>query len=547
MIPKVNGTKMVTEGHFLLPEEKVLFYGDETYVAVLQKRLESIGLGRIWQQVDEEEKGMAAFCVTLLPAGDGKGKREGAYGLQINPEQAVVTAYDGEGIANGLTTLYWKLREGGGACGCGTLEDAPICVHRGVLMDVSRHFFDVETVKSMIEQCSLRKLNRLHWHLSDDQGYRLESERFPLLNEIGSWRKEKDGSTYGGFYTKEQVRDIISYAKARGMEIIPEIDMPGHVNAILAAYPELSCSGEPLEVQEYGDRTRILCAGKDETLQFVYDLLDEVIELFPYPWFHIGGDEVLKSEWESCPACQERIHVEGLRDEEELQAWFTRKVLEHLQKRGRTGICWNETMKSGKLDARAVVQYWDEEKDAGYCTELAKGSRKCIYSFTPAFYLDYIPALVPIRRMRGLSPILRDGLLVAEENLLGMEAALWSEQIETKTRLEQMAFPRLFAVVEKAWNGLEDYEEFLKRCEMQTKMLDEDGIAHFTMEEADPRGEAQKAAIIAEWKPKLDEIRAAGTAGAEYFANIIYGLIEKKVDGIMDETLILELMAELRG
>lgn len=548
MIPKMSGEERREEGRFVLPEDEVRIFGAVAYMTVLEDRLTKIGLRRTWSYVQWKERETAAICLNMLPKDEQEGKHgevAGAYMLQITPKQAKVTTHDPEGITNGLTTLYWMLREGGGACDCGTFTDAPACEHRGILLDSSRHFFDVETIKGMIEQCTLRKLNRLHWHLSDDQGYRLESGRFPRLNEIGSWRTEPDASRYGGFYTKAQIRDIVSYAGARGMQIIPEIDVPGHVSAIVAAYPHLSCSGEELEVKNmFGIHERILCAGKDVVLQFVCCLLDEVMELFPYPYFHIGGDEAPKGEWKKCPACQARIRAEGLKDEEALQAWFTKKVLEHLQEKGRTAVCWNECMKSGELDARAVVQYWDEEEDAGYCKELAEGNRKCIYSYTPAFYFDYEPMLTPMRRMRNLKPVLRDGSQVAARNLLGVEATFWSERIEDRERLEKLAFPRLLAVAEAAWNGLEDYEEFVKRCEEHVRVLDEDGIRHYSMAEADLEGEAQKEAIIKEWKPMVEKARAAGMG---HFVDVLGRLVEKKLEGIMDEAMIQEMLAEFRA
>lgn len=563
MIPKVNGTERRMEGTFTLPHKMIPFCGAKNQMMVLKERLGKPGVSLsaaqmaeedgkpcpVWKEVSKEADAAIAVRLSREPADTFCGKNSGAYTIEITPKQVIVTAADDEGVANALTTLYWKLREGNGICDCAIIEDEPLYCWRGFQMDVSRHFFVVETVKSMIEQCALRKMNRLHWHISDDQGFRIESVRFPQLNEIGSWRKEMDGSTYGGFYTRAEVQDIVDYAKARGMEIVPEIDMPGHVTAILAAFPELSCSGEETSVSFMaGIFPRILCAGKEKTLQFVYELLNDILELFPFEYVHIGGDEAPKNEWQKCPVCQVRIRAEGLHDEEELQAWFTKKVLEHLQKKGKTGICWNESMKSGRLSPEAVVQYWDEEGEhAGYCREFTEGSRKCIYSFTPAFYFDFIPALAPMRKTYFCEPVLRDGSAIAKENLLGMEAELWSEQIPNRTRLEQMAFPRMFVVAEKTWGGSgsqEDYADFIRRCEEQAMWLGEDGIAHFTVEEADPQGEAQKAAVLADWKPKIDGVRATGMSAYE---EIICRLVRRKLDGLMDAEEIDGLIEELRA
>lgn len=546
MIPKINGTEKRAEGNFSMPKEKILFCGTKIYAEVLRERLQKLGITPVWEEVREEREALLVIRWNKEVPDVCTRKNPGAYSLHITPRQVIAEASDAEGIANALTTFYWKLREGNAVCDCVSIEDEPEYTWRGFHLDVSRHFFDAKTVKSMIEQCALRKMNRLHWHISDDQGFRIESARFPQLNEIGSWRRESDGSTYGGFFTRAEAQEIVSYAKARGIEVVPEIDMPGHVTAILAAFPTLSCSGEESVIPSlFGVYPRILCAGKDETMQFVYDLLDDITELFPYEYVHIGGDEAPKSEWQKCPACQARLSAEGLKDEEELQAWFTKKVLDHLRKKGKTGICWNESMKSGKLDPKAVIQYWDEEgKDGGYCRELAQGKRKCIYSFTPAFYFDYIPALAPMRRTFCCEPVLRDGSVIAPDNLLGMEAELWSEQILDRTRLEQLAFPRMFALAEKTWGGCKEYDEFLGRCEKEIQRLSEDGIAHFTIEEADPKGETQKAAVIADWKPKITGVRMAGMSRYE---DVICEIIRGRLEGMMDAEELEELVRELKA
>ena len=408
MIPKINGTQTLTAGVFSLKEKICLCHGRKELFAVLENRLKTVPTleNTIFHfssedKVSSGEADNSTAETVVISLVEDTALAPEAYRLTISEEQAVVAASGDPGHIQGLTTLYQLLLEGNGSCPCQEIADAPLYGYRGFHMDCSRHFFDKETVLLMIELASRVKMNRLHWHISDDQGYRLESRRFPKLNSIGSWRTEPDGSRYGGYYTMEEVAEIVSYARARGIEIVPEIDMPGHVSAILAAYPELSCSGEPLEVPSmYGIHKRILCVGKEQTMDFVKELLAEVASLFPFPYFHIGGDEAPKDEWKTCESCQRKMKELGLTDEEDLQAHFTAEIANFLKTLGKTAICWNDALKSSLIPADVVCQYWDEEgEDPAYCTkDAAFAKRKWIYSFTGAFYFDYTPELTPMRR-----------------------------------------------------------------------------------------------------------------------------------------------------
>ncbi len=234
--------------------------------------------------------------------------------------------------------------------------------YRGLSLDVSRHFFDVPEIKKLLRLMNRLEMNELHLHLSDDQGYRLESVIFPELNRIGSFRKENDGSVYGGYYTWEQVDDLVSYADSLQIEIVPEIDLPGHTTALIAAYPELSCSGEPVATVNHGGVfTHILCAGKEEALSFCLKLLDEVEPHFPGRYFHIGGDEAPKTEWKKCPCCQRRIKELGLKDEEELQGWLTDQLSSYLEGKGKIVIGWNDGFTPENPNTGRICQYWNEE------------------------------------------------------------------------------------------------------------------------------------------------------------------------------------------
>ncbi len=487
-----------------------------------------------------------AFVISVSLRNDDATGAEG-YRLLIAPDHIEIDAADRCGAIWALTTLFELLRENGGeSLPCGEMTDAPDLHWRGFLLDSCRHFFPVDTVKSMIEQCSLRKLNRLHWHLSDDQGFRIESHRFPNLNSHGSWWINPDGSTYGGFYTQDEIKDIVAFAQVRGVEIVPEIDMPGHVTAMVSSYPEISCSEEPVEIPSQGGiHPRILCAGKDSSVQFAKDLIDEVLPLFPFPYFHIGGDEAPKDEWKKCPHCQARMRALGLDDEEQLQAWFTERLTEHLESRGKTAIAWNEVLKSGQVGEKTVVQYWAEEgEEDNYCGAAFDTGRKCVYSNSEYLYLDSIPALLPLRKVYRVHPVVKAGTTVPADSLLGMECPLWAEMIATKERLEQMAFPRIFAMAQQAWGNAPDYEDFRDLVETEMSALDADGIAHFTMEEADVSGQAQLDAVKASWKPMIDGVLSMGDAAKGYLP-IFYRLLHSKLADQFSEAVLADWFKEL--
>ncbi|MDX1440685.1 MAG: beta-N-acetylhexosaminidase, partial [Rubricoccaceae bacterium] len=281
-----------------------------------------------------------------------------AFQLDASPSGVSINGATSEGVLWGVQTLRQLLpREFYNPNGeqraswlipAVEISDEPRYPWRGSLMDVSRHFFSVDFVKRYIDLLSYLKMNVLHWHLTEDQAWRLEIDQYPRLTDIGAWRTEEDGSRYGGFYSKEEVREIVEYARVRGVMVVPEIEMPGHATAALVAYPELACSDPPTEVpNDWGVFPDIYCAGKPETFTFLENVLDEVTELFPSPYIHIGGDEVPKERWRDCEPCQEIIQRENLGDEDGLQAWFIQRIGEHLASRGKTLIGWDEILDGG--------------------------------------------------------------------------------------------------------------------------------------------------------------------------------------------------------
>ncbi len=443
------------------------------------------------------------------------------YVLDIAPERIILSSREENGVFYGLHTLFQMIREGEGKVPCGRYEDAPRFPYRGFMIDSGRHFFPADEVKKMIDQCARLKLNVLHWHLSEDQGFRIESKKFPRLNEIASWRTEEDGSRYGGFYTREEIKDVVAYAHARYMTVVPEIDLPGHTTAIVAAYPELSCSGEPAQVEcHWGIFPRILCAGNEKVYDFLYQLLDEVCELFPDKWFHIGGDEAPKDEWKKCPRCQAAIKENGLKDEEALQARFTARLVEYLNGKGKTVVGWNEILSSGDLGLGAVAQYWTDQGAEYSALEIPRG-RKFIFSNMSSFYFDYDPSLITMKGAYSYEPYIPGGESIRPEQVLGLEAPLWSEHIETPERLEYMAFPRMAALAENAWSGHGDYQDFCRRLEAFEETWREDGVNAQPVEEAagfDPKAAARAVfKQVWAWSPEKTEAEIkAGLADIDW-------------------------------
>lgn len=476
----------------------------------------------------------------LLPSADGMlflstdpDLRTEEYRLVISQAGIELASSEPSGQFYGLITLESLIRENRG----GLLEldskipymeiqDHPRFTHRGFMLDVSRHFTGVTEIERLLEQMALLKLNRFHWHLSDDQGFRIESKRFPKLNEIGSVLapgQATDGSTRG-YYTKDEIREVVAFAKDRAIEVIPEIDLPGHTTAIVAAYPELSCSGKEAKLS-YGfmDERRILCAGDPAVYTFLYDLLDEVCELFPGQYFHLGGDEVPKEAWKACRKCQQMIREKNLAGEEGLQAYFTEQLIHHLASLGKTAIGWNEILKSGTLpgpaeksgtlpgpaeksgslseptdvnevpenSASAIVQFWSEElikpTDQPYVMKEMPKGYPFIFSSNPAFYFDYPYGLVKFRSTYEYEPNVTKDYHVPKEQVLGVEAALWTEGVPTVEILQQRIFPRLLALSENAWSERRsDYPEFLKRVETYQKILKDYGISYTPASMLDP-------------------------------------------------------------
>ena len=392
-----------------------------------------------------------------------------------------------------------------------TVLDFPRFQWRGVHLDVSRHFFPVKFIKKYLDVMAVYKMNKFHFHLTDDHGWRLPSERYPRLNTVGSWRVDRDNQpwgradaprvgekpTYGGYYTREELLDIIQYAADRCIEVIPEVEMPGHSAALLAAYPNLSCNGRGSEVA-IGPcwPSPVMCAGNDSTLVLLYAVLDELCEIFPSKYVHIGGDEAFKDSWRNCPKCQRRILQQHLTGEEQLQSWLIAQVQQHLATKGKTIIGWDEIMgmkdgdwsidnaineRNPMLADDAVVMSWRGLKPG---LDVARADRKVIMCPTEFCYLDYYQAdpryqpaaiggMITLRKAYEFDPAPMGTNLHVEANILGGQCNLWTEFIKTPQHAEYMLLPRMLAISESLWSPQlkKDWNNFRRKVEEQKERL----------------------------------------------------------------------------
>ncbi len=424
------------------------------------------------------------------------------YLLKVNPETIVITASTPNGLFYGMQTLkqMLPLEADNGKLEIASIDikDRPRFAWRGNMLDVGRHFFPVSFIKKYIDILAMYKINTFHWHLTEDQGWRIEIKKYPLLTEISHWRDETmkghyssksgmDGIGYGGFYTQEQCKEIVRYAAERYITVVPEIEMPGHSSAALAAYPHLGCTGGPYKVKgTWGVHKDVYCAGKEETFNFLQNVLDEVLEIFPSEFIHIGGDECPKDAWKQCDACQKRIKEEGLQDEHELQSWFITEMDRYLTSKGRRLIGWDEILEGG-LAPEATVMSWRGEKGG---IEAAKQKHDVVMSPNSHMYIDHyqsrdkkneplaIGGFLPVQRVYSYEPIPEELNEEEARYILGLQTNLWTEYVATTDYAEYMLLPRLQAQSEVAWTpkGRKDFEHFEKRLETDYKRLEKMNI-----------------------------------------------------------------------
>lgn len=324
-------------------------------------------------------------------------------------------------------------------------------LYRGFMLDSVRHMQTIDEIKKLIDAIALLKFNKFHWHLTDDQGWRFESEKYPLLNTVSAVRPYSDfGKTridepYGRVYTKDEMREIVAYCKQKCIDVIPEFDMPGHTSALLSAYPHLSCGGEEVKIKTHqGIFKDVLCPAKDESFNTVTDILDEFLEIFPYEYIHIGGDEAPSDHWKACPDCQRLMRESGAKTYSEYQNIFMNKVIDYLEGKGRHAIVWNEAAKGENLDKRALVQYWKE--DSKPTVKFLNDGGRAILSPFSYCYFDYGYSITPLNRVYSLKSTLPGLTDKGSKNIIGIECPIWTEFIDNNHRLEELLFPRIIAV-----------------------------------------------------------------------------------------------------
>lgn len=430
---------------------------------------------------------------------DSLGKNE-AYILHITPEQIRITGNDGAGVFYGIQSLLQLAAQSPVIPAC-RITDSPRFTYRGLHLDAGRNRFPLSFLKKYIDLMALYKLNTFHWHLTEDQGWRIEIKKYPELQRVAAWRDETiighkkdsphrfDGAPYGGFYTQEEVKELVQYASARHITIIPEIEMPGHASAALAAYPYLGCRGKDYRTATFwGVFDEVFCAGKDSTFLFLEDVLDEVLALFPSKYIHIGGDECPKARWKECPHCQKRMKDHQLKDEHELQSYFIRRIEKYLNGKGREIIGWDEILEGG-LSPNATVMSWRGEVGG---VESARQKHRVIMSPESHLYFDYYQSLdpeeptaaawfTPLDKVYGYEPYPEELEPEFHSYIIGVQGNAWSEYMADTAQVEYMVFPRALALAETAWTSArqKDYGDFLERVRQNEVLLKKKAVNYF--------------------------------------------------------------------
>lgn len=458
-------------------------------------------------------------------------KGEGAYDLRVGTDAVTIKANTAKGVFYGIQSLR-QLIDGAGvvkdlnfvSIPSVSMQDNPRFSYRGMHLDVARHFQPVSFVKRYIDMLALHKMNTFHWHLTEDQGWRIEIKKYPDLTRVGAWRNgtvvgklpwtENDNEVYGGYYTQEEIREVVQYAAERHIAVIPEIELPGHSSAAIAAYPELSCfpdrpttpkrgglsaksreqqqSGNPKIVyEEWGVTDDVYCAGKETTFTFIEDVLEEVVALFPSTYIHIGGDECPKGHWEKCDNCQKRIEEEGLADEHELQSYFISRVEKYLNKKGKQIIGWDEILEGG-LAPNATVMYWRSWDDHKSVISAASEGHEVIMTPNSPMYFDHYQAdpdhepeaiccLSPVQKVYEYEPVPAELQKMGKEDLIiGAQANVWTEYMKDSAYIEYMVLPRMAALSEVVWSSKDtkEYKDFLFRLEGMKEVYDQEGYTY---------------------------------------------------------------------
>ncbi|WP_256009346.1 family 20 glycosylhydrolase [Desertivirga xinjiangensis] len=486
----------LSEGSFNISEKKVIYYSGEGAKIAAELFNEFLLSNYRFKLKLKPAKNASSFPGNILFREKSSGQPEG-YSLLIENKQLRLSG-DPAGLFYGVQTLEQLVPPAvtkEPAIPAALINDQPRFGYRGLMLDVSRHFFSIAYVKKFLDVMAHFKFNRFHWHLTDDQGWRLEIKKYPKLQTIGAWREPvdnvknspfiKDGK-YGGYYTQAEIREMIAYAAARHITVIPEVEMPGHSNAALASYPHLGCTEGPYEVARYGGISNdVYCPGKESTFDFLEDVLSEVMALFPSEYIHIGGDETPKDRWMACLNCQKRIKEEGLKDEHELQSYFVQRMEKFVNSKGRKIIGWDEILEGG-LAPNATVMSWRGESGG---IAAARQHHDVIMSPYTYLYLDYnqgnpkseppaFPAFLPLSKVYSYEP-LSDSLTDEEQKYIkGIQGNVWGENIREGSHSDYMTYPRALAVSEVSWSpaSAKNYERFLEKLKMRLQALDKEKL-----------------------------------------------------------------------
>ncbi len=477
---------------FKLTSSTVIAYPEADSIMRRNAELLAEYLGKLTGNTPEIVTSAPTSNVIELTLGNENENPE-AYTLSVSKDKISICGSTAAGAFYGIQTLRKSIPEAAAKQDVifplVSITDYPRFAYRGAHLDVSRHMYPVDSIKVFIDMLALHNINRFHWHISDDQGWRIEIKSRPLLTEIGSMRpgtcighdfETSDSIPYGGFYTQEEAIEIVKYAADRHITVIPEIDMPGHMLAALKSYPELGCTGGPYEIwQRWGVSDDVLCAGNDSVLTFIDDVLGEIVDIFPSEYIHIGGDECPKIRWEKCPKCQARAKKLGLKDgpkgtvEEQLQSYLIHHASDFLTSRGRKMIGWDETLEGG-LAPGAIVMSWRGEEGA---KAAARAGHDAIMTPTGYMYFDYYQTLdregepdaiggyVPVEKVYSFNPTPDDLTDDEKKHILGVQANLWTEYIPTFSGVQYAELPRMAALCEVQWTEADkrDYDSFTKR------------------------------------------------------------------------------------
>ena len=516
-LPQANYDIIPQPKEVRLDEEKPFELGPKTivyYEAGLQREAQFLSeyindIMGYAMKVQEYQGQTDGIVLRLVP--DDFDQDE-AYEIDITPKQIRVNGADAAGVFYGVQTLRKSLplspslRGVGGSkttVPCATIRDWPNFAYRGMHLDPCRHFMDLDSVKIYLDMMALHNMNQFHFHLSEDQGWRIEIKKYPELTEIGAYRNGTvlghNGNIYdtirhGGFYTQDELRDLIQYAAERHINIIPEIDLPGHMQAALACYPQLGCTGGPYEVwRRWGVSEDVLCAGNEEAMKFVEDVLNEVMDVFPSPYIHIGGDECPKVRWEQCPKCQAKIKELGIKADDKfsaedyLQSYVMNRMAKVVEARGRRVIGWDEILE-GNVSETAIIMSW-RGTEGGIAA--AQKGHDVIMAPCSHLYFDYyqsediasepecIGGYLPVERVYEFQPLPEELTPEQQQHIIGVQANIWTEYIASFRHVQYMAMPRMDALTELQWNNPHerDFEAFVERCRKMAQLYD---LYHYT-------------------------------------------------------------------